>query len=60
MALNCRKLALDEGVAWAKALNARVTVVTVTARSTSSAATVMFTDTPERYKDHMAAWRSNI
>src|SRR6516162_4821443 len=50
------KLALEEGVALAKALNARVTVVTVTTPfHVISGNPVMLTDTPERYKDHMAA-----
>ena len=50
------KLALQEGMALAKALGARVTVVTVTtpfhALSTSPS---MVTDTPEQYKAHTAA-----
>ena len=50
------KLALEEGVALAKALNACVTVVTVTTPfHVISGNPVMLTDTPERYKDHMAA-----
>ena len=49
------KLALEEGVALAEALNARVTVVTVTTPfHVISGNPVMLTDTPERYKDHMA------
>jgi nucleotide-binding universal stress UspA family protein len=47
------KLALEEGVALAKALNARVTVITVT--TPFQPAAVMLADTPEQYKDHMAA-----
>ena len=47
------KLALEEGVALAKALNARVTVITVTAPFQPAA--VMLTDTPERYTEHVAA-----
>ena len=50
------KLALEEGVALAKALNARVTVVTVTTPfHVISGNPVMLTDTPERYKEHMVA-----
>jgi nucleotide-binding universal stress UspA family protein len=50
------KLALEEGVALAKALNARVTVVTVTTPfHVISGNAVVLTNTPERYKDHMAA-----
>jgi nucleotide-binding universal stress UspA family protein len=50
------KLALEEGVALAKALNARVTVVTVTTPfHIISGSSVMLTDTPEQYKEHMAA-----
>jgi nucleotide-binding universal stress UspA family protein len=50
------KLALEEGVALAKALNARVTVVTVTTPfHIISGNSVMLTDTPEQYKEHMAA-----
>ena len=53
------KLALEEGVALAKALNARVTVVTVTTPfHVISGNPVMLTDTPERYKEHMAALAS--
>jgi nucleotide-binding universal stress UspA family protein len=49
------QLALEEGVALAKALNARVTVVTVTTPfHVISGNPVMLTDTPEQYKDHMA------
>jgi nucleotide-binding universal stress UspA family protein len=47
------KLALEEGIALAKALSALVTVVTVTAPFQPAA--VMLTDTPQQYKDHMAA-----
>jgi nucleotide-binding universal stress UspA family protein len=50
------KLALYEGVALAKALGARVTVVTVTTPFHVFAANPsMLTDTPEQYKEHMAA-----
>ena len=50
------KLALEEGVALAKALNARVTVITVTIPfHVITANPVTLADTPERYKDHMAA-----
>ena len=46
------KLAVEEGVALAKALDARVTIITVT--TPFQPAAVMLTDTPERYKEHMA------
>jgi len=50
------KLALQQGVALAKALGARVTVVTVTTPFHAFAGRFgMLTDTPEKYKEHMAA-----
>ena len=50
------KLALGEGVALAKALDARVTVLTVTTPfHVITGNPVMLADTPERYKEHMAA-----
>jgi nucleotide-binding universal stress UspA family protein len=50
------KLALYEGVALAKALGARVTVVTVTTPFRVFTANLyMITDTPEKYREHMAA-----
>jgi nucleotide-binding universal stress UspA family protein len=50
------KLALYEGVALAKALGARVTVVTVTTPfHVFTANPYMTTDTPEQYREHMAA-----
>ena len=50
------KLALEEGVALAKALDARVTIITVTTPfHVITANPVMLADTPERYKEHMAA-----
>jgi nucleotide-binding universal stress UspA family protein len=53
------KLALQEGVALAKAFDARVTIITVTTPfHVITASPVMLTDTPARYKDHMAATAS--
>jgi nucleotide-binding universal stress UspA family protein len=50
------KLALYEGVALAKALGARVTVVTVTTPfHVFTGSFGMLTDTPEKYKERMAA-----
>ncbi len=50
------KMALQEGVAVAKALGARVTVVTVTPPfHVFTAIPSMVRDTPEQYKKHMAA-----
>jgi nucleotide-binding universal stress UspA family protein len=50
------KKALEEGVALAKALGARVTVVTVTTPfHVITANREMLTYVPERYKEHMAA-----
>ena len=50
------KTALKEGVALAKALGARVTVVTVTTPFDAFAGRFgMLTDTPEKYNEHMAA-----
>jgi nucleotide-binding universal stress UspA family protein len=50
------KLALEEGVALAKALDARVTVITVTTPfHVITGDPVMLADTPERYKEHIAA-----
>jgi nucleotide-binding universal stress UspA family protein len=50
------KLALEEGVALAKALNARVTIITVTTPfHIITASPVMLTDTPERYEEHVTA-----
>jgi nucleotide-binding universal stress UspA family protein len=50
------KMALEEGVALAKALGARVTVVTVTTPfHVITANREMLTYVPERYKEHMAA-----
>ena len=52
-------MALEEGVALAKALGARVTVVTVTTPfHVITVSPGMLTDTPERYKEHMAALAS--
>jgi nucleotide-binding universal stress UspA family protein len=53
------KMALEEGVALAKTLGARVTAVTVT--TPFHVITVnpgMLTDTPERYKEHVMALAS--
>jgi nucleotide-binding universal stress UspA family protein len=48
------KLALEEGIALAKALNARVTVITVTTPfHVITSDPVMLADTPERYKEHI-------
>ena len=53
------KMALEEGVALAKALGARVTVVTVTTPfHVLTVSPGMLTDTPERYKEHMTAFAS--
>ena len=53
------KMAVQEGVALAKALGARVTVVTVTTPfHILSASLSMVTDTPEEYKRHVAAFAS--
>ena len=53
------KLALYEGVALAKALGARVTVVTVTKPfHVFTANPQMIADTPEKYREHMAALAS--
>ena len=50
------KLALEEGVALAKALDAHVTIMTVTTPfHVITANPVMLTDTPQRYTEHMAA-----
>jgi len=50
------KMALREGVDLAKALGARITVVTVTTPfDMFSANPTMLTDGPEQYKKHMAA-----
>ena len=50
------KLALEEGIALAKALNARVTVITVTTPfHVITSDPIMLADMPERYKEHMAA-----
>lgn len=50
------KMAIQEGVALAKALDARVTVVTVTTPfHILSASPSMVTDTPEEYRNHVAA-----
>ncbi len=50
------KMAIYEGVALAKALGARVTVVTVTTPfHVLTADPGMVTDTPAQYKEHMAA-----
>jgi len=50
------KMALEEGVALAKALGAGVTVVTVTTPyHVFTANPSMITDTPEQYRKHMAA-----
>jgi nucleotide-binding universal stress UspA family protein len=50
------KLALYEGVALAKALGARVTVVTVTTPfHVFTANPYMITDTPGKYREHMGA-----
>ena len=50
------KMAIREGVDLAKALGARVTVVTVTTPfHVFSASVSMVTDTPEQYRKHMAA-----
>jgi nucleotide-binding universal stress UspA family protein len=49
------KLALEEGVALAKALDAQVTIITVTTPfHVITGNPVMLTDTPERYAEHMA------
>jgi nucleotide-binding universal stress UspA family protein len=49
-------MATYEGVALAKALGARVTVVTVTTPfRVFTADPTMITDTPDQYKEHMAA-----
>jgi nucleotide-binding universal stress UspA family protein len=49
-------MAIYEGVALAKALGARVTVVTVTTPfRVFTADPTMITDTPDQYKEHMAA-----
>jgi nucleotide-binding universal stress UspA family protein len=53
------KMALEEGVALAKALGARVTVVTVTTPfHVITVSHGMLTDTPERYKEHATALAS--
>lgn len=53
------KMALEEGVALAKALGARVTVVTVTAPfHVITVSPGMLTDTPERYKERVKALAS--
>lgn len=50
------KMALYEGVALAKALGARVTVITVTTPfHVLTGSPSMLRDTPETYKEHMAA-----
>ncbi len=50
------KMAIREGVDLAKALGARVTVVTVTTPfHVFSGSVSMLTDTPEQYRKHMAA-----
>jgi nucleotide-binding universal stress UspA family protein len=50
------QMAIREGVALAKALGARVTVVTVTTPfHVFAVSPAMVTDTPEQYKKHMAA-----
>ena len=50
------KMALQEGVALAKALGARVTVITVTTPfHVFTGSPSMLRDTPEKYKEHMAA-----
>jgi nucleotide-binding universal stress UspA family protein len=50
------RVALEEGVALAKALDARVTVVTVTTPfHVITSNPVMLADSPERYKEHIAA-----
>ena len=50
------KVALEEGVASAKALDASVTIITVTTPfHVITGSPVMLTDTPERYKEHMTA-----
>ena len=50
------KLALEEGVALAKALDAQVTIITVTTPfHVITGNPVMLTDTPQRYTEHMAA-----
>ena len=50
------KIAIHEGVALAKALAGRVTVVTVTTPfHVLSGSPSMVTDTPEQYKEHTAA-----
>jgi nucleotide-binding universal stress UspA family protein len=50
------KLALEEGVALAKALDAHVTIMTVTTPfHVITANPVMLTDAPQRYTEHMAA-----
>ena len=58
MGLNS-KMALEEGVALAKALGARVTVVTVTTPfHVLTVSPGMLTDTPERYKEHVTVFAS--
>ncbi len=50
------KMALQEGMALAKALDARVTVVTVTTPfHVFTGNPIMVTDTPEQYKERVAA-----
>ena len=50
------KVALEEGVALAKALDASVTIITVTTPfHVITGSPVMLTDTPGRYKEHMTA-----
>jgi nucleotide-binding universal stress UspA family protein len=53
------RMALEEGVALAKALGARVTFVTVTTPfHVITVSPGMLTDTPERYKEHVTAFAS--
>jgi nucleotide-binding universal stress UspA family protein len=53
------RMALEEGVALAKALGARVTFVTVTTPfHVITVSPGMLTDTPERYKEHVTALAS--
>jgi nucleotide-binding universal stress UspA family protein len=53
------KMALEEGVALAKALDARVTAVTVTTPfHIVTISPGMLTDTPEQYKEHVTALAS--
>jgi len=53
------KMAIREGVDLAKALGARVTVVTVTTPfHVFSGSLSMLTDTPDQYKKHMGGQRS--